>query len=658
MSIEENKLPPINTNNHIRKAKLEKEISKKTNNIHSIKIVNDLDTTSKNLTFKKYLLNSVKESPKLKLRSTSINCHNITLKKNYHKNILSSSHKMNPVKYYRSYYKKNASNSKSKSKSKSKSRSKNKNINIMKSLDDKTKINNNIVDESNELKTYYYRLIKNGNDISTIKRCFEHRENWQLAPQSYKYDKINLIWAPLSCQINYNEINKESNNKINTFFNHYEYHTQISNKLKMFQNLLIFCEDNKYDLFAFVPLTILIEYQSTYFLHQFASFSYIFNNINYFLSENGCPKDNKKKYRNYFYIDNNLDNRIGLRTTVYIPSTHYSGKNFWLIKAMNLNRGLAIKIIDSVEACENIIRYYYQGGIYKNVLDSEKMKEEENKDTNKKVYFELPKIYKNGQNNNFKNNHEFCLYRQIDYYNLLKNNSNNFEKKKHYQSKKIILQKYIEKPLLYRGRKFDVRIWVLLSHDMKVYIFKEGHLKATSTLFSLEDKNFFVHLTNYSVQKYCDDFGKEEIGNEISFDEFEKSLKEEYNLEINVRKFIMNKIKKIVEISMKSVKKSININNRKGCFEIFGYDFMFDEELTPFLIEINTNPGLEISSPLISKLIPRMIDDAFRLTIDLCFETIYSSDRYGKDGYISPFHVEGYSDYENMFELIVNLNEK
>ena len=129
-------------------------------------------------------------------------------------------------------------------------------------------------------------------------------------------------------------------------------------------------------------------------------------------------------------------------------------------------------------------------------------------------------------------------------------------------------------------------------------------------------------------------------------------------LEINVRKFIMNKIKKIVEISMKSVKKSININNRKGCFEIFGYDFMFDEELTPFLIEINTNPGLEISSPLISKLIPRMIDDAFRLTIDLCFETIYSSDRYGKDGYISPFHVEGYSDYENMFELIVNLNEK
>jgi hypothetical protein len=369
------------------------------------------------------------------------------------------------------------------------------------------------------------------------------------------------------------------------------------------------------------------------------------------------PKDSKKKYRNYFYIDSKLDYKVGLKTTIYIPHTHYDGKNFWLIKAMNLNRGLAIKIIDSIEACENTIRFYYQGGIFKSVLNSEKMKDEETKDRNKKVYFKLPKIIKRtGKKGSFKNNHEYCLYRHIDYYTLLKQNTNNKEKKKHYQSKKIILQKYIEKPFLYKGRKFDVRIWVLLAHNMKVYVFKEGHLKATSSLFSLEDKNFFVHLTNYSVQKYSNDFGKEEIGNEISFDSFEKCLKEDYDLDINVRKFFMNKFRKIIEISMKAVKKNININSRKGSFEIFGYDFMLDEELNPYLIEINTNPGLEISSPLISKLIPRMIDDALRLTIDEVFGTIYSADRYGKDGFVSPFHVDGYSDNENMFELIADLN--
>ena len=55
------------------------------------------------------------------------------------------------------------------------------------------------------------------------------------------------------------------------------------------------------------------------------------------------------------------------------------------------------------------------------VLNSEKMKDEETKDRNKKVYFKLPKIIKRtGKKGNFKNNHEYCLYRHIDYYTLLK----------------------------------------------------------------------------------------------------------------------------------------------------------------------------------------------------------------------------------------------
>ena len=79
-------------------------------------------------------------------------------------------------------------------------------------------------------------MIKFGNDITTIKKCFEHRENWELAPESFKYNEINLIWAPLSCQVKYGEVNQETK-KILTLVNHYQFHTQISNKLKMFKNL-------------------------------------------------------------------------------------------------------------------------------------------------------------------------------------------------------------------------------------------------------------------------------------------------------------------------------------------------------------------------------------------------------------------------------------
>jgi hypothetical protein len=109
---------------------------------------------------------------------------------------------------------------------------------------------------------------------------------------------------------------------------------------------------------------------------------------------------------------------------------------------------------------------------------------------------------------------------------------------------------------------------------------------------------------------------------------------------------------------MLSVKDLINTNSKKYCFEIFGYDFMFDCDFNPYLIEINTNPGLEISSPLINILVPRMIDDALRLTIDTLFVTEYAwNSESNSNLYKSPFPVSKYEDYENLWEFICDLNK-
>lgn len=78
-------------------------------------------------------------------------------------------------------------------------------------------------------------------------------------------------------------------------------------------------------------------------------------------------------------------------------------------------------------------------------------------------------------------------------------------------------------------------------------------------------------------------------------------------------------MKEIAFMAMCSVANKINRNNRKNCMEIFGFDYFLDEKFNLYLIEVNTNPCIEESSPLLAQLIPRMLDDAFMITLDSIF---------------------------------------
>ena len=51
-------------------------------------------------------------------------------------------------------------------------------------------------------------------------------------------------------------------------------------------------------------------------------------------------------------------------------------------------------------------------------------------------------------------------------------------------------------------------------------------------------------------------------------------------------------------------------------FELFGYDFMFDEDFKPYLIEVNSNPSLECSCTLLSKIFGELLEATFKMTVD------------------------------------------
>ena len=37
--------------------------------------------------------------------------------------------------------------------------------------------------------------------------------------------------------------------------------------------------------------------------------------------------------------------------------------------------------------------------------------------------------------------------------------------------------------MLINNRKFDIRLWVLVDHNMDVYLFREGYLRLASEIF-------------------------------------------------------------------------------------------------------------------------------------------------------------------------------
>lgn len=161
--------------------------------------------------------------------------------------------------------------------------------------------------------------------------------------------------------------------------------------------------------------------------------------------------------------------------------------------------------------------------------------------------------------------------------------------------------------------------------------------------------NKLVHLTNDAVQKKAEDYGKFEPGNKLSYNEFQLFLDKNYpDLKICFERDIKPQMNKVSTDIFGACHGKLDPKRRLHCMEVFGLDFMIDDEFKVYLIEVNTNPCLELSSPLLARLIPNMLENALKIGLDSVF--IPPENFSSKKAFI------GDAAPENRFELVYDSN--
>ncbi|CAG9328822.1 ttll-11_11 [Blepharisma stoltei] len=193
-----------------------------------------------------------------------------------------------------------------------------------------------------------------------------------------------------------------------------------------------------------------------------------------------------------------------------------------------------------------------------------------------------------------------------------------------------IAQRYLQKPFLIDGLKFDLRIYVLLSacDPLRIFIHEEGLARFATEEYQNPSRGnldeMFMHLTNYAVNKHNPKFVQNEdpehcdIGHKRSLSSVLIRLEEEgYDVTT-----LWDRICDIIIKTICTIQPSLSHFYRSSqpddvsngmCFEILGFDIILDHKLRPYLLEVNHSPSFTTDSQLDFKIKERIISEALNI---------------------------------------------
>ena len=262
-----------------------------------------------------------------------------------------------------------------------------------------------------------------------------------------------------------------------------------------------------------------------------------------------------------------------------------------------------------------------------------------------------------------------------------------------------MVQRYIENPMLIGGKKFDLRLYALVTSysPLQVYIYRNGFARFSSFRYNSNVKNIgdsYVHLTNASVQKSAPGFDKTVPHLQLSCIPAHAACSPvrtacssvhpacspvrpacrsvhtacnylcaqtgcKWGLR-NLKLYLISKygaartdqlfkeIEDVVVYSLLAVQAacasglglasglSVSVSrerehergrehervgvrvqkvmiNDKHCFEMYGYDVMIDDNLKPWLIEVNSSPSVTADTPTDYELKFGLLDDVWTI---------------------------------------------
>eukprot|EP01046_Picozoa_sp_COSAG06_P047547 COSAG06_NODE_6938_length_2706_cov_4.680092_1_plen_838_part_01 len=149
--------------------------------------------------------------------------------------------------------------------------------------------------------------------------------------------------------------------------------------------------------------------------------------------------------------------------------------------------------------------------------------------------------------------------------------------------------------------------------------------KAKKKAANISARGGFVHLVNNSVSKYSDNFsktfkaenGKEVSGHMLNNVDLADYLRwhsgGEQDPYAEIVKPAMSQIAKAV---LKCVVAQGQPKQRENSFEVFGFDFFIDEQYKPWLIEINSSPAVDYSTPVTEVYCGEGLVDSVKVGLD------------------------------------------